>query len=671
MKESRSCNNEHYVITKDFKLVSYNTAVIEACGTISLGDKCHKAIMKSDTPCAYCPVKNGLSSVCPIYYDSKQDMWKEIVACETSDGNYAISEVSARDMHKTLFESLTDAELDSIKKRSMGTPANDLFTEAVSQKSSIIYANKQMFFAIYILDIAEDRFSQVSSIGWISEIIGKSVKASKALERITTQLIMPDSKNKMKAFNDITTMSERIGKKNLICEDYTSITGDKARAIIVPLERDSNGKVTKVFYASRYLQYEPGALELDSLTGLYTRNSFARPAGEWLSAHPFSAVNILIADVKNFKLVNSAYGEAKGDELLISMAEFFKSHFENGICARYGSDQIVCMFSSTQKYEHEWYEDLMLEFSENAPLPYIALKAGVYRNVDRSISVIGMCDRALMALKSIKDSYGMSVAFYDGQFSQERIKTENFESKFIDAIKKHEFKVWYQPKYNPYTNVLSGAEALVRWEPKDGSRISPGEFMPIFEKDGLINILDEYMFTSVCEQIEKWKKKGKSIVPVSVNLSRSSMHNMDIVRRYKMIAEDYGADPVYVPIEITESAAVGNVEIKPLADAFYAAGFTLHMDDFGSEHSSLNGLSLLHLSVVKFDKSLIDGIGTEQGNLVLEYTMALAKSLGLNIVAEGVEDEAQVTFLKRNRVDYIQGYYYSKPLPVDEFEKLL
>lgn len=553
---------------------------------------------------------------------------------------------------------------------------NDLYINSqdfrpVSYNNELALAIKQMFFAVYILDIKADSFTQVESIGWISEIIGKSVKASAALNRMTSQLVMHESKGAMSVFNDITTMSERIGNKPLICQDYKSITGDTSRAVIVPIEWDRNGEVTRVLYASRYIYQEPKNNELDELTGVYTRNSFVRPAEEWIAARPFSKINIIIADIKNFKLVNSVYGEANGDELLKAMAVFMQKHFDGGICARYGADQIVCMYSSTTGYEMEWYEDLLLEFAEEASIPYVQLKAGVYRNVDRTISVIGMCDRALMALKSIKDNYGMTVAFYDGHFSQQRIKTEQYESRFIDAIKNHEFKVWYQPKYNPYSGELAGAEALVRWEPRDGSRIFPGDFLPVFEDDGLVNVLDEYMFTSVCEQFERWKKAGKKVVPVSINLSRTSMFRTDIVNRYKMIAEDYGVEPYLIPIEITESAAHGNAEIKPLADAFYAAGFTLHMDDFGSEHSSLNGLSLLRLEVVKFDKSLIDGIGTRQGDVVLEYTLALAKSLGLKIVAEGVEDAKQVEFLKKNNVDYIQGYYYSKPVPTDDFSKLL
>lgn len=159
------------------------------------------------------------------------------------------------------------------------------------------------------------------------------------------------------------------------------------------------------------------------------------------------------------------------------------------------------------------------------------------------------------------------------------------------------------------------------------------------------------------------------MIPISVNISRISMHHADVVSRYKRIVEENGISPADVPIEITESAAVEGREIKALADSFYEAGFSLHMDDFGSGRSSLNNLNVFHFDVVKFDKSLIDYIGDRDGELLLIYTMALGKELGLRLVAEGVENEKQLEFLRKNGCDVVQGYYYSRPLPIEEYEK--
>ena len=199
--------------------------------------------------------------------------------------------------------------------------------------------------------------------------------------------------------------------------------------------------------------------------------------------------------------------------------------------------------------------------------------------------------------------------------------------------------------------------------------IPPGEFLDVFESDGLIEKLDEYVFRTVCQQQKAWADMGRKLLPVSVNVSRCSLFGQDIVGRYKKIIKECGIDPLYVPIEITESVALANLKIKPIADAFFDAGFHLHMDDFGSGRSSLNVLTVMHFDVVKLDKSLIDFIGNRSGELILNHTMALGKELGNRLVAEGVETESQLSFLKINGCDAIQGYYYSKPLPVNEYER--
>lgn len=268
----------------------------------------------------------------------------------------------------------------------------------------------------------------------------------------------------------------------------------------------------------------------------------------------------------------------------------------------------------------------------------VVMKFGVYEHVDRSITVSHMCDRALLALKSIKHNYSRTIAKYNGPVSQHRLRAQTYEARFQAVLQNKKFVVWYQPKYNPYTEKVIGAEALVRWEAPDGM-IFPGEFMEVFESDGLIGKLDEYVFRSVCNHQKKWKDLGYELIPISVNLSRYSLYASDIVARYKSIVDECGIDPKVVPIEITESAAIASLRIKPIADAFYEAGFRLHMDDFGSGRSSLNGLNVLHFDVVKLDKCLIDFIGDKNGELILIYTMALGKELGLQLVAEGVENE--------------------------------
>ena len=254
--------------------------------------------------------------------------------------------------------------------------------------------------------------------------------------------------------------------------------------------------------------------------------------------------------------------------------------------------------------------------------------------------------------------------------SQNQRVSRIYEERFAEALENNEFVVWYQPKFDAVTEKIVGAEALLRWQTPNGM-IPPGDFLDVFEGDGLIQILDKYVFRQVCQLQRRRLDKNLPLIPISVNMSRKSLFTPDIVETYKDIADSYGIDTKYIPIEITESLALANKQIKPIADKFISVGFELQMDDFGSGESALNGLNMMHFTVVKLDKSLIDFIGQKNGNLILDYAMALGKELGVKLVAEGVETLKQLDFLRAHHCDFIQGYYFSKPLPLDEFEAKL
>ena len=241
------------------------------------------------------------------------------------------------------------------------------------------------------------------------------------------------------------------------------------------------------------------------------------------------------------------------------------------------------------------------------------------------------------------------------------------ENEFDEAIRNEEFVVYLQPKYNVVTEEIAGAEALVRWKKKDGSMVSPGEFIPLYEKDGLIVRLDEYVFNKVCEIQKTLMRSGKKLIPISVNLSRASIHYENMILRYVHIVEENGIPFFAVPIELTETAALYNVQIKELTEKMVNAGFELHMDDFGSGYSSMTSLNQLPFDTLKLDKSLIDYIENSRGKEVIRHTIALAHSLGMQVLAEGVETASQVKILRELDCDEIQGFYYSRPVPWEEF----
>ena len=421
-----------------------------------------------------------------------------------------------------------------------------------------------------------------------------------------------------------------------------------------------------VYYRMKTTEEYIDLVEYDSLTGLYTKHAFFRHAKELIESNQNKPIDILIADVENFKVINSLYGEEKGDEVLRYLGEKCRDNIGDGVCARFGNDQFVGIAVSSMERKTDWLTKFNNEIINGSPIPNLSLKYGIYENIDKTLSMALICDRALMAVKSIKHNYEVLYASYDGEISKQQIKTRIFESDFKEAIENKEFEVWYQPKFNTETEKMIGAEALVRWR-KEGKWISPGEFIPIFESDGLISQLDEYVFSRVCETIKIWNEEGRKPIPISVNLSRASLHMSSVTKKYIDIVNEIGIASEYVPIELTESAMLQNVQVKEMSIGLKKEGFSLHMDDFGSGYSSLSSLNTLPFDVLKIDKSLTDLVEDDGGYEIIKHIIEIAHYKNISVVAEGVETKSQFDLLKSMKCDMIQGYYFSAPLPYDKF----
>ena len=413
------------------------------------------------------------------------------------------------------------------------------------------------------------------------------------------------------------------------------------------------------------------AIEYDDLTGLYTKSAFYYHAGILMRYKPDQSYAVIMADVKNFKLINNIYGIRVGDDILRYLAKIMSKALTDGLAARYSDDQFV-MFTSISKNDFEKrLENAVKYISENAPIANLLVKYGVYKDVDKSISISEICDRAIMAMKSIQLNYEKNIAYYDDQLGQQHIREVMMENDFENALRNEEFEVWFQPKYNVQTEKIAGAEALIRWRKQDGSMVSPGAFIPLFERDGLITRLDEYVFKKVCQIQKERLTQGKPFFPISINLSRASLHHEGLVENYTRIVKENNIPFDCVPIELTESAAMYSIQIKALVDMLVASGFKLHMDDFGTGFSSLTSLNVLPFDVIKLDKSLIDYIGNESGDQIIQHVIALAHGLNMKVVAEGVEKKEQAAFLQNMNCDQIQGYYYSSPKSYEVFDKMI
>lgn len=262
-------------------------------------------------------------------------------------------------------------------------------------------------------------------------------------------------------------------------------------------------------------------------------------------------------------------------------------------------------------------------------------------------------------------------AFYSEVESDKLQHEKQLEEMFVSAIENEEFEAWYQPKYASGSGAVVGSEALVRWRKSDGQMISPGEFIPLFERNGMIAKLDEYMFRKVCRQQRKWLDEGRVIYPVSVNISRATLYRIGVEKNYRQIMQEYRIDPWCIQLEVTETIMEDREEVIALLNRFRHMGIKILMDDFGTGYSSLATLSTQCFDTLKLDKTLIDHIGNKDGETILYHIICMGQQMGLHITAEGVERKEQLEFLQRLHCDDIQGFYFARPMPADEYEKVV
>lgn len=384
---------------------------------------------------------------------------------------------------------------------------------------------------------------------------------------------------------------------------------------------------------------------------------------------------LISTDINEFKLVNNTCGIQKGNETLQCIWKIIAERLKDGeLAAHINADHYVMFFRDDKNEDvirrlgeiSDAIAELTTKINIVSILPYF----GIYQTMNLEDPEESY-SKANQAKHLVRANRKKNWAFYEEVDYDKMVEDKKLEDSFEKAIKNKEFVMWYQPKYSGANEEIVGAEALVRWRRDDGSLVPPFRFIPLFEKNGMITTLDEYVFKNVCLQQKKWEKEGRKLFPVSINISRVSLYFDNIVDKYKEILDECEIDPQWVPLEITESATLDNRQVQELVEKFHDAGFQVHLDDFGNGYSSLAMLNLMHFDTLKLDKSLIDFVGDENGEKLLWHTITLAKSLGMHTTAEGVERKEQVDFLHNLQCDDIQGYYYSKPLALDAFEELI
>ena len=409
----------------------------------------------------------------------------------------------------------------------------------------------------------------------------------------------------------------------------------------------------------------------DSITGGDNFSNFKEKAKKYENTEGY----VIALDISEFKLVNNVCGNASGDEVLKVIWDVILANCnDNEQAARVNADRFVIFWIESSKktvtYRIEKLINEIEGISEQLSVPRLYPVIGI-RAVEKLDDADKRYGEALRAKALVKNRRDRHYAFYDEIDYDTIVENKNLENSFEKALADKKFEVWYQPKFNSHTGKIVGSEALIRWRADDGSLISPGRFIPLFEKNGNIIRLDEYVFREVCRQQKEWQKEGIQILPVSVNISRFSLYYSNVVEKYERIINYYDVDHKYVQIEITESAIIENTVIVELIQKFHDAGFDILLDDFGSGYSSLASLNQMPFDTIKLDKSLVDYVGNENGEKLLKFIVQLVQSLGMKITAEGVEYKEQLDFLENLNCDDIQGFYFSKPLMLADFSAKL
>lgn len=383
---------------------------------------------------------------------------------------------------------------------------------------------------------------------------------------------------------------------------------------------------------------------------------------------------VAFMNLEEFTHTSIATGIEKSNDLIKKIWDVIKGELDQGEYACHDKADSFVLYLNAEnddelKERLTRIRDEIHQQGHNMDVPWVFAKFGVYKikEEDSVETAYSKAEYAVFNIWGIKEC----VYFYNIDDLEKQTLNKAIEENFDNTLAEKRFEVWFQPKYNVEGNLLTGAEALVRWRKKDGSLLSPGLFIPLLEKNGDIAKLDEYVFERVCEKQREWKDKGIETVPVSINVSRATLYRDKIVDNYLEIIDKYNLSTSDIQLEVTETIVGGSEIILELLSKFRSAGIKILMDDFGTGYSSLSTLNMKCFDTLKIDKSLVDEISDDYGRIIVYQTIQLGNELGLHITVEGVEEKSQLDLLNKTKCDDIQGYFFSKPLPENEYEEKL
>ncbi|MCR4741614.1 MAG: EAL domain-containing protein [Treponema sp.] len=423
----------------------------------------------------------------------------------------------------------------------------------------------------------------------------------------------------------------------------------------------------------RNMQKEEYRAKHDELTGLYNRNFFFAEMERILTESPQVPRYLVCSNIKNFKLVNNLFGTRTGDLILRKQAQMYSfARYEDCIKGRISGDKFAMLIRKEHFNPQTAINNTnrVCEILENTNYK-IQIRLGIYEIANPFENVHTMYDKANLAIKNAVDDYNSTLVFYDTSLMQKMMAEKNVISEFKYALSSKQFIMFLQPQINSKNGKCLGAEALVRWYEMDKGYRQPSDFIPILEKSGLIYELDYYIWEAAAKQIKHWEEMGLDDFYISVNISPKDFYYADIYEVFTQLVQKYRISPKKLNLEITESFVFDNDRIhKQVFTELKNYGFNIEMDDFGSGYSSLNAVKELDVDVIKIDMNFLrKSENQERGRLIISAIVQMAKKLNKTVITEGVETQEQADFLKEIGVDKFQGFLYSKPMPVSDFEE--
>ena len=529
------------------------------------------------------------------------------------------------------------------------TEGENLFTNLKNRAADVYSENRITKFAKGLANKVEQETSFVGTDGMTYYI---EIKEIASVDGLFTAYVFPET-----VYSD--TITPIVFKSLLTCMGICVLT------------------IAMLFYmwatSKRANDTIEGLAYGDPITGGKNENYFRNVAANVIWENNSIPFLVDRFDVSNFRYINDAYGHERADELLTLIIKESQKLFKGKeICVRMNSDQFVLLARNDKEFETKC-EQLISIVNERAReigiMFPIRLKQGIYgiRRDDVDISII--IDRANAARKSLSGDEKVLVATYSDKIVKQMYMEKQIEADMSDAMRNGEFKVYIQPKWDIVHDCIYGGEALVRWIRQDGTMIYPDQFIPVFERNGYIEKLDLYMLEEVCKNLRVLMDEGKTIFPISVNQSRTLLHNPDYINQVSKIMKRYRIPNGYIELEITETVFFDerNLMINTMND-LKKMDVSISMDDFGSGYSSLNMLKDVPFDVIKIDREFFsESITSNSSILILRKIVEMAEGLGIRVLCEGVETEDQVEILKSLGCCYVQGYYYSKPIDSSEF----